>query len=101
MDDWKSNLEEFADEPNTAVKISGICVPNKKWTLHLNKEIILNTIKIFGFERCMFASNFPVDSVLASFDEIFDGFKDVTAEMNNNETTHLFYQNAVKYYNPA
>jgi predicted TIM-barrel fold metal-dependent hydrolase len=49
----------------------------------------------------MFASNFPVDSVLASFDEIFDGFKDVTSEMNNNETTHLFYQNAVKYYNPA
>ena len=101
LDDWKTNLEEFADEPNTAVKISGICVPNKKWTLKLNKGIILDTIKIFGFERCMFASNFPVDSVLASFDEIFDGFKDITSKMGNNEIRHLFYQNAIKYYNPA
>jgi predicted TIM-barrel fold metal-dependent hydrolase len=48
----------------------------------------------------MFASNFPVDSVLASFDEIFDGFKSITSKMNSNHIKHLFYQNAIKYYNP-
>ena len=101
LDDWKTHLEEFAKEPNTAVKISGICVPNKKWTVDLNKEIILDTIKIFGFERCMFASNFPVDSVLASFDQIFDGFKSITSKMSSNHINHLFYQNAIKYYNPV
>ena len=48
----------------------------------------------------MFASNFHVDSVLASFDEIFDGFKSITSKMSGNHIKHLFYQNAIKYYNP-
>ena len=62
------NLEEFSEQPNTAIKISGICVPDKKWTVKLNKKIILDVINIFGYERCMFASNFPVDSLCATFD---------------------------------
>ena len=101
LNQWRANLEEFADQPNTAIKISGICVPGKKWTVKLNKEIILDTINIFGYERCMFASNFPVDSIWASFDEIYDGFKNITAEMSQNEIKCLFHDNAIKYYNPV
>jgi len=48
----------------------------------------------------MFASNFPVDSLWASFDEIYDGFKNITAEMSQNEVKCLFHDNAVKYYDP-
>jgi Predicted metal-dependent hydrolase of the TIM-barrel fold len=75
LNQWKMNLEEFSEQSNTAIKISGICVPGEKWTPELNKEIILDAINIFGFERCMFASNFPVDSLWATFDEIYNGFK--------------------------
>ena len=100
LDNWKANLEEFAEQPNVAVKISGICVPNKKWTIELNKKIILDIIDIFGYERCMFASNFPVDSILASFDEIYDGFKAITSGMNTHEINCLFHDNAIKYYTP-
>ena len=100
LNQWIRNLEEFSDQPNTAIKISGICVPNEKWTVKLNKEIILNTIKIFGYERCMFASNFPVDSIWASFDQIYDGFKKITSQMSTHEVNCLFHDNAVKYYNP-
>ena len=46
LDQWKANLEEFAEQPNTAIKISGICVPGKKWSVDLNKDIILDTINI-------------------------------------------------------
>ena len=94
------NLEEFSEQPNTAIKISGICVPGKKWTVKLNKEIILDVINIFGYERCMFASNFPVDSLCATFDEIYNGFKNITAGMPENEIQCLFHDNAIKYYNP-
>ena len=43
-----------------------------------NGDIIKEAINIFGVERCMFASNFPVDSLCATFDEIFNTFKEVT-----------------------
>lgn len=97
---WKYNLEKFAEQSNTALKISGICVPNQKWTVKINKDIIQDAISIFGYERCMFASNFPVDGVLASFDEILDGFKEITSEMKKHEIKCLFHDNAIKYYNP-
>jgi predicted TIM-barrel fold metal-dependent hydrolase len=82
------------------VKISGICVPKEKWTVELNRQVVLDIIEIFGYERCMFASNFPVDSILASFDEIYDGFKKITNGMKKNQIKALFHDNAIKYYNP-
>ena len=100
LNQWRMNLEEFSEQPNTAIKISGICVPGKKWTVKLNKEIILDVINIFGYERCMFASNFPVDSLCATFDEIYNGFKNITAGLPKNEIQCLFHDNAIKYYNP-
>ena len=100
LNQWRMNLEEFSEQPNTAIKISGICVPGKKWTVKLNKEIILDVINIFGYERCMFASNFPVDSLCATFDEIYNGFKNITAGLPESEIRCLFHDNAIKYYNP-
>ena len=100
LGNWKANLESFAEQPNTAIKISGICVPGKQWTVKLNKSIILDTINIFGYQRCMFASNFPVDGVLASFDDIYYGFKEIISEMSDDKIKCLFHDNAIKYYSP-
>jgi len=100
LENWKANMQEFAEQPNVAVKISGICVPKEKWTVQLNRQVVLDIIETFGYERCMFASNFPVDSILASFDEIYDGFKKITNGMKKNHINALFHDNAIKYYNP-
>ena len=100
LENWKANMQELAEQPNVAVKISGICVPKEKWTVQLNRQVVLDIIETFGYERCMFASNFPVDSILASFDEIYDGFKKITNGMKKNHINALFHDNAIKYYNP-
>lgn len=98
---WRAAMEEFADRPNTAVKISGLGVPGEKWTVDLNGGIVRATIEIFGVGRCMFASNFPVDSLCATFDEIFSGFKAITADMAPQDRHKLFHDNAVRYYRPV
>lgn len=98
---WRDGMERFAEEPNTAVKISGIGVPGRKWTPELNGGIVKTTIDIFGVDRCMFASNFPVDGLCATFDEIFSGFKAITAEMSEDDRRKLFHDNAVRYYRPV
>ena len=48
----------------------------------------------------MFASNFPVDGVISTFDEIFNGFKEIVSSMKDYEIKSLFHDNAIKYYNP-
>ena len=98
---WGEAMERFAGQPNTAVKISGICVPDQTWTPALNRHVVLETIRIFGVERCMFASNFPVDGLWASFDEIFEGFKAITAEFSSVDRRKLFHDNALHTYRPV
>jgi predicted TIM-barrel fold metal-dependent hydrolase len=98
---WRQAMEQLAAEPNTAVKISGIGVPGQAWTAELQTRVVLETIEVFGVERCMFASNFPVDGLCATFDEIFTSFKTITADMSANDRLKLFHDNAMKYYRPV
>ena len=98
---WTEAMETFASQPNTAVKISGICVPGQKWTTNLNQHVVTETIRIFGEDRCMFASNFPVDGLLATYDEIFDGFKAITGRLSRESRRKLFHDNAQRIYRPV
>ena len=97
---WQAAMSGFAARPNTAVKISGICVPGRAWTAGLNREVVLETLRLFGTDRCMFASNFPVDRLGASFSEIFSGFAEIVAGVSDADRAALFHDNAAKFYRP-
>ena len=94
-------MERFAAVPNTAVKISGICVPGEAWTAELNREVVLRTIELFGVDRTMFASNFPVDKLVAGFEAIYSGFMTIVADISDDDQLKLFHDNAVRYYRPV
>ncbi len=98
---WREAMARFADEANTMVKISGIGVPGEAWSAELNGDVVRQTIEMFGVERCMFASNFPVDGLCATFDEIFSGFKQITAPLGEAARRKLFHDNAMKVYRPV
>ena len=91
-------MQQLAGYPNVAVKISGIGVPGQAWTVESNREIVLRTIDLFGAERCMFASNFPVDSLCASFATIFGGFREIVRDFTPGEQRALFAANAERIY---
>ncbi|MEW6687963.1 MAG: amidohydrolase family protein [Pseudomonadota bacterium] len=95
---WKRALRALAKCPNAAIKISGICVPGSAWTAALNRDIVLAAIEIFGVERAMFASNFPVDGLCASFDEIYRGFRRIVEGFSFPEKRLLFHDNACRIY---
>lgn len=95
---WKRALRDLAQCPNAAIKISGIGVPGMRWTPEINREIVLSAIEIFGVQRAMFASNFPVDGLCASFDEIYTGFREIAQAFSALERRALFHDNAVRLY---
>lgn len=95
---WKRALRTLAACPNAAIKISGLGVPGARWTPELSREIVLAAIEIFGVARAMFASNFPVDSLCASFDEIYSGFRDLAGSLSALEQRALFHDNALRIY---
>ena len=99
--EWRAALEAFADQPNTAIKISGIGMAGEAWTTESNGPLVLEVIRIFGIGRCMFASNFPVDGVCASYDTIYSGFKRIVAGLPVEDQRKLFHDNAITYYRPV
>jgi predicted TIM-barrel fold metal-dependent hydrolase len=95
---WKAAMTTLAACPNVTVKISGLGQPGQPWTVTANKEIVCTTIDLFGTARCMFASNFPVDSLCASFATIYNGFREIVRDFSPAEQRALFYDNAIHVY---
>jgi predicted TIM-barrel fold metal-dependent hydrolase len=98
LDGWRGAMRLLAGAPNVVVKISGLGQAGKPWSVAANRAVVLDTIDIFGVERCMFASNFPVDSLVASFGTIFSGFAEITAGLSPAERDALFHGNAMRLY---
>ena len=89
---WRSAMAALAARPNATVKISGLGnLPH--W-----REVVLDAIALFGTERSMFASNFPVDSLRHTFSEIFSEFDHLTRGFSEAERRALFHDNAVRIY---
>jgi predicted TIM-barrel fold metal-dependent hydrolase len=95
---WESAMANLAACPNVAVKISGLGTPGAPWTVAANREIVLRIIDLFGVERAMFASNFPIDSLCASFATIFEGFSSIVAGFSVTERQSLFQATAERIY---
>lgn len=95
---WRTAMTRLAAAPNVAVKISGLGQPGHAWTAEANREIVLTTIEIFGVARCMFASNFPVNSLCGTFGAIYGGFEQIVADFKPGEQDALFVHNARRLY---
>ena len=98
MELWRSGMRKLADQSNVAVKISGLGLVDHSWTVAGIRPIVLETIEIFGADRCMFASNFPVDRLYSDFDTVFDAFSEITAGFSDAERSSLFSSNAECIY---
>jgi predicted TIM-barrel fold metal-dependent hydrolase len=95
---WREAMRRLAAHRNVAVKISGLGQPGRRWTARANGGIVRAVIDLFGVARCMFASNFPVDSLCASFAGIYGGFDSMTAGLSGEERHALFAGNAQRIY---
>jgi predicted TIM-barrel fold metal-dependent hydrolase len=95
---WRGYLERAADAPNTALKISGLGQPGLPWTVESNGPVIRDAIAIFGADRCMFASNFPVDRLVATLGTVTNGFLTAIEQRSLDEQQMLTSGNAIKIY---
>ena len=95
---WRAAMTVLAREPHVFLKISGLGVAGRRWTPGLQAPVVREAIRIFGWQRCMFASNHPVDALVASLGDIFSGFKQITAALPAAQRLALFCDNAASLY---
>ena len=95
---WRENMSRLAAQRNVAVKISGLGMLDHRWTVESLGGIVMDTIEIFGPDRCMFASNFPVDSLYSSYETLYEAFKTIVSGLSPDVQQKLFFDNACRIY---
>lgn len=96
---WRAGIDALAGlGDNTVCKLSGLAMPFESMDAGVLGRWLEHAIDAFGVHRCMFASNFPVDSVHGSFDQLYSTFSAVTAGFDRESRARLFADNAERVY---
>lgn len=98
LERWRSGLRLLAAQPQVSIKISGLGVTDRAWSLDSIRPVVLDCIEAFGTERAMFASDFPVERVHGTFDAFYSAFDAITADFSADERDRLFAANAEAIY---
>lgn len=108
---WRVAMAELAACPNVFVKLGGLAMRLNGLGLHDREQpptseemaaaiapFVLAAIDLFGVERCLFESNFPVDKGSCSYGVFWNACKRLTAEFSESEQQALFRGTAETVY---
>jgi len=111
---WRAGMRKLAALPNVVVKLGGGGMPvlgfgfdrlerppasailAEAWRTRVE-----TCIELFGAQRCMFESNFPVDKGMFSYHVLWNAFKRLAAGASIAEKTALFGDTARRVYRLA
>jgi L-fuconolactonase len=108
---WRAALARLAQRPNVRIKLGGLGMalmgygfrkfrgpPSSEALATLWRPYIETAIELFGVERAMFESNFPLDLSSCSYRTLWNSFKIVTSDASDSERNALFANTALDTY---
>jgi predicted TIM-barrel fold metal-dependent hydrolase len=95
---WRAEIQSLAGFENVSIKISGLGMFDRYWTVDTIQPIVLHAIEAFSVERCMFGSNFPVDGMMSSYSRLWAAYSEITGCFSEKEREALFCTNAERIY---
>jgi predicted TIM-barrel fold metal-dependent hydrolase len=96
---WRSGMAALAGlGPHVTCKLSGLAMPMQSMATETFAPWIHGAIELFGTDRCMFASNFPVDGMHGTYDDLYSTYDELTADLDEATRDQLFAGNAERVY---
>ncbi|HVZ06464.1 amidohydrolase family protein [Rhodopila sp.] len=108
--DWKAGMAELARRPNVTVKLGAIPIrlpgapadrsmpPGSEEIAEAWRPWMETSITLFGAQRCMFESNFPVQKRWSSYAVTWNAFKRLAAGASTADKAALFAGTAARVY---
>lgn len=93
--DWARALAGLSALPNVTCKLSGLGMFDHGWTARTIRPIVMTCLEQFGPERCMFGSNFPVDSLYSDYAILLDAYETLLPQ---DVKTAVFRDTAATFY---
>lgn len=95
---WRQGMAHAAKAENIICKISGLGMGDNKWEVDSIRPYVLHCIETFGVARCLFATNWPIDWLWSTYDELVDAYREIISGFSNEEQIAMFSGNAERIY---
>lgn len=95
---WREGMRQLAKERNVYVKLSGLGTFERTCSKELMRPVILETVEMFGPNRCMFGSNFPIEKIWTSYAELLAAYQSVLADFSLQERNEIMGNTAATVY---
>ena len=96
---WRDGMRALAGlGRNVVCKLSGLAMPLGAISEAAFRPWIHEAVELFGVDRCLFGSNFPVDGMRGTFDELCSTYSAITADLGDDARDKLFAANAERIY---
>jgi predicted TIM-barrel fold metal-dependent hydrolase len=95
---WQAGMTQLARCPNVVSKLSGLGT-----FIHRNDpahvaDVLGETIAIFGAERCLFGSNFPIEKLWTDYRNLIETYRASTTSLRADERNAILGNTAMRVY---
>ncbi len=95
---WQQGMRRLATCPNVAVKLSGLGTFLHRCAAEPWRPVVRDTVEMFGPERCLFGSNFPIESLWTSYGELIGVMRECLAGFDSAARQAVFHDTATRLY---
>lgn len=95
---WTEGMMRLADCPNVVTKLSAFGTFIHKNDPAFIAKMVADTEDIFGADRCMFGSNFPIEKLWTDYASLFTAFREAAKGLSKKKQTAIFNDTADRVY---
>ena len=108
---WREDIAAIAAQPQVSAKVSGLAmqVSGLEWkdrretltaeeVAEAYQPLVAHALEVFGPDRCMIASNFPMDRVAIRWTTLYEAFDLLTADLSDAARRAVFHDTAARVY---
>jgi predicted TIM-barrel fold metal-dependent hydrolase len=98
VEPWRTGLEQLAALPNVVVKLSGQGTFVHRVDEPLIRLVAGTALELFGAQRCMFGSNFPIEHLWTDYDALLDAWRRCLADLDAGSRRDVLAGTARRVY---
>ncbi|KUF09829.1 amidohydrolase family protein [Pseudoponticoccus marisrubri] len=95
---WRDAMAQLAARPNVVSKLSGFGTFQHRLDPELIAWLTTETVTLFGAERCLWGSNFPIEKLWTGYDALIAAHRAAAGGLSAAERQAIFNDTACRVY---
>jgi predicted TIM-barrel fold metal-dependent hydrolase len=95
---WREGMKRLAEHPNLYTKLSGLGTFARRNDPQHIADIVGETVQIFGADRCLWGSNFPIEKIWTDYSSLLNAVHSALSSLPSDAQEQILFSNAMRLY---